>query len=65
MEDNFKKQLDQQMQLENRALKIRCLELVSNIRVETQSEGKYPIVRSLNTQEMIESAQKLYDFITI
>jgi hypothetical protein len=68
MKKVMQKQLEQQMQLDKQAIKIRCLELARDktIEIPVPQNGKYnySASRDLTAEEMINYAQKLYDFIT-
>jgi uncharacterized protein YggU (UPF0235/DUF167 family) len=66
--EQLQKQLEQQMQLDKQAIKIRCMELASDktIEIPVPQNGKYnySASRDLTAEEMTAYAQKLYDFIT-
>jgi uncharacterized protein YggU (UPF0235/DUF167 family) len=64
--EKLQKQLEQQMKLDKHAIKIKCLELASDktIEVPAASKDSYSLSRDLTAEEMIDYAQKLYDFIT-
>lgn len=62
--EQLEKQLEQQMFLDKQNIKARCLELASSKTVEIPGEGTYSVSRDLTAEEMINYAQKLYDFIT-
>jgi hypothetical protein len=65
MTDEFKRQLEQQMKLDKQSIRVRCLELASNktVEVPASENNNYTTSRDLTAQEMIDYAQKLYNFI--
>lgn len=60
--DSIKTHFDQQKQ----AIKTKCLELASNktVKVPALENNNYTMSRDLTAEEMIDYAQKLYNFIT-